>query len=256
MFGQVPRVLWQERLHPDRRNRIPLTVNCVLIQSPQGNILVDSGIGVKRRDLVKERFAGVAGRLLRGLRSHDLSPRDINYVILSHLHFDHAGGCTKLDRNGDAVPTFPKAKYLVQRAAWEGALNPNERSRPSFFLDDFTSLGQRGQLALLDGDCEVVPGVQAKLTGGHTPGHQVVIINQGGERVAYFADLIPTSHHLSLPWIGAIDTHPEEVLERKRALLQEAEKDGWLIIFSHDVEHQAGYLERRSGKLRLRPVNL
>ena len=256
LFGQVPRVLWQERLRPDRQNRIPIGMNCVLIQSPRGNILVDTGVGTKRRDLMKERYAVTASKLMQGLRAHGLSPRDIHYVILSHLHFDHAGGSTRLDRRGQVIPTFPRARYLIQRAAWQDAVQPNERGRYAYFPDDFLPLEERGQVDLLDGDTEVIPGVWTRVTGGHAPGHQVVMLSQGGERIVFLGDLVPTNHHLSLAWIGAVDTFPEETLARKRELLAQAEREGWLVIFSHDASHQAGYLERRDGRLRLRPVRL
>jgi len=197
-----------------------------------------------------------SSRLVRELRNRGLSPRDITGVILTHLHFDHSGGSTRLDRSGVPVPTFPSATYYVQRSEWEEAINPNERSSDSYHSDDFLPLEERGQICLLDGDTEVAPGVRVRVTGGHCDGHQMVLVNYGGERVAYFGDLIPTPHHLRLPYIAAMDRSPEHTLDFKKEMLDEAERNGWLIIFSHGLQERAGYLERRNGDFNFRPVEL
>ena len=256
MFGQVPKVLWEKMAAPDRRNRITLGMNCLLIQNGDQRILVDTGVGTKESERIKDRYGLGSSHLSREIRSHGLTPRDITVVVLTHLHFDHCGGGTRLDRSGVAVPTFPAATYYVQRASWEEATSPNERAKPSYHSDDFLPLEQRGQLCLLDGDAEVAPGIRVRVTGGHSRGHQMVLVNYGGERVAFPGDLIPTPHHLQLPYISSLDQFPEDTLATKRALLEEAERCGWLLVFSHGLGDRAGYVEKRNGDLNFRPVEL
>ncbi|MFC1935684.1 MBL fold metallo-hydrolase [Chloroflexota bacterium] len=256
MFGQVPKVLWEKMEAPDRRNRITLGMNCLLIQNGNQCVLVDTGAGTKEPEQIKDRHGLGSSQLPRELRSRGLTPRDITTVILTHLHFDHCGGSTRLDRSGVAIPTFPTATYYVQRVAWEEAMSPNERAKPSYHSDDFLPLEQRGQVCLLDGDAEVAPGIRVRVTGGHSRGHQMVLVHYGGERVAFFGDIIPTRHHLGLPYIASLDQFPEDTLDVKRALLEEAERRGWLLVFSHGFGERTGYLERRNGDWNFRPVDM
>ena len=256
MFGLVPKVLWEEKALADRRNRVTLGLNCLLIKNGNHCTLVDTGVGSKEPDNLKDRYGLGSSQLSKELRNRGLTPKDITGVILTHLHFDHAGGSTRLDRAGEAVPTFSSAKYYIQSAAWEEATCPNERSRASYHTDDFLPLKERGQVQLLDGDDEIAPGVHVRVTGGHCQGHQIVLVKYGGERVAFLGDLIPTPHHLRLPYITAFDRFPDDTLERKRALLSEAEKGGWLLVFAHGAKERAGYLERRNGNLSFRPIEL
>ena len=256
IFGQVPKVQWEQMAGPDRRNRISLGLNCLLVQNGKHCILIETGVGTKEPQLIKERYGLGTSRLTRELRNRGLTPRDITDVILTHLHFDHSGGSTRQDRSGVAVPSFPVATYHIQRDAWEDAVNPNERFSDSYHSDDFLPLVQRGQICLLDGDAEVAPGVQVTVTDGHSRGHQVVFVNYGGERVAFLGDLIPTRHHLQLPLIASFDQAPDDTLVRKRELLENAERGGWLLVFSHGLDQRAGYLERRNGDWNFRPVDL
>ncbi|MFQ5875020.1 MAG: MBL fold metallo-hydrolase, partial [Dehalococcoidia bacterium] len=248
----VPKPLWEKRVRADRRNRVQLGLNCLLVQSNSMNILVDTGVGRKEPEKTKDIYGLATGRLLRGLKSHGLTPRDISIVALTHLHFDHVGGCTRYDSKGKLVCTFPKAKYMVQRADWEEASNPNERNSAGYHRDDFEPLSEKGRLELLDGDTEIVPGVVTRVTGGHSRGHQVIIVGNGRRKAVILGDLVSTSHHLPLPYIPAFDLYPMETLEKKRCLLEQAEDEGWLLIFAHDNAKVAGYLERRNGKVYLR----
>ena len=256
VFGQVPKAQWELQIKPDRRNRVRLGLNCLLIQTPKMNILVYTGAGSKRPDKFKELYGLNGNKLLKGLRNLGLTARDIDVVILSHLSFDHAGGCTKLDRTGNAVPTFPKAKYLVQRVSWEEANHPNERFKDSYYEDDFLPLEEKGLLELLDDECEVIPGVTVKVTSGPSAGHQIVLVQRGGERIVYASDLIPTPHHLPLQYIPAIDEHPNDTLVQKRELLEMVMGGGWVIAFGHGNEHRAGYVQQRNGKPQLLPVEM
>jgi glyoxylase-like metal-dependent hydrolase (beta-lactamase superfamily II) len=256
MFGQVPKVAWEAKVPTDRRNRVTLGLNSLLIQVGGRTVLVDAGVGSKELDNEKDTYGLVPSRLMKGLRSLGLTPKDIDAVILTHLHFDHSGGCTRLDRVGDLVPAFPKAKYYVQRVCWQDACSPNERCRQIHRDEDFRPIEERGQLELLDGDADIFPGLSVRVTDGHARGHQVVLLNHGGERIAFLGDLVPTPYHLDLAAISAYDQYPEETLEMKRDFLSQASKAGWLLVFSHGHNLKAGYLERRNGDTFLRPVEL
>ena len=256
MFGQVPKTDWENNVTIDRKNRITLGLNCLLLQVNGNNVLVDTGIGSKDIENDKEALGLGPSRLLKGLKTVGLGPKDVHAVVLSHLHFDHSGGCTRIDRSGSVEPTFPRAKYYVQSACWDEACNPNERCHATFRRDNFLPIEERGQLELLCGDSEIFPGLNVIVTDGHARGHQVVMFNHGGERVVFLGDIVPTHHHLNLGVISAFDNSPETTLECKKDLLCQAEKQGWLLVFSHGNDAKAGYLERRGGTTYLRPVEL
>ena len=259
MFGLVPKVAWESCVTTDRKNRISLGLNCLLLQASGKNVLVDTGVGCKDDDIDDDSIVNVGmshGRLIKGLKGAGVAPRDIDAVILSHLHFDHSGGCTRMNRAGEVVTTFPNATYYVQEASWEEAKHPSGRCPAVHKPDNFLPLEEHGQLELLDGDSEIFPGLNVMVTGGHAPGHQMVMFTHGGERVAYLGDLVPTPFHLNPAVISAFDSSPEETLERKQEILSEAERQDWLLVFPHGHAVKAGYLERRSEKVCLRPVEL
>ena len=256
LFGVVPKPLWERKVRADRRNRVQMGLNCLLIQSNGTNILVDTGVGKKEPDKLKDIYGISAGKLQRGLKQYGLTPKDIHMVILTHLHFDHVGGSTRFDSKGNVVCTFPKAKYIVQRTDWEEAMNPNERNAAAYHRDDFEPLNEKGQLELIDGDSELVPGVLARITGGHSGGHQVIVVGNGRRKAAILGDLVSTNHHLPLAYIPAFDMYPMDTLKVKRDILEQAEDEGWLLIFSHDTEKVTGYLERRGGKVYLREAKV
>ncbi|MSQ11820.1 MAG: MBL fold metallo-hydrolase [Dehalococcoidia bacterium] len=256
VFGQVPKVLWQEVAKPDGRNRVRLGLNCLLVRTPNGNVLIDTGVGRKVDDRRKENYGLDAGKLMGGLRNLGLKATDIDYVTFSHLHFDHAGGATKFNRKREAVPTFPKAKYFIQEACWEDATHPNERGRDAYESLDYRPLADRGQLELVRGEKEIIPGVLLRETGGHCKGHQMVLINSAPRKVAFVGDIIPTPSHIRLPYITAFDQYPEQTLEYKRQLLKQAEEDQWILVFSHGYDAHAGMLERKDGRYQLKPIDL
>ena len=256
VFGQVPKSQWETQIKPDRRNRIRLALNCMLVQTPKLNILVDTGAGAKRQDKFKEAYGLNGNKLLKGLRALGLTARDIDVVVLSNLQFDHCGGCTKLDRAGNAVPTFPKAKYLVQRVSWQEANHPNERFKNSFYENDFQPLEDKGLVEFVDGDFEVIDGLTVKVTNGPSKGHQIVLVERGSEKVAYVSDLIPTPHHLPLAYIPAMDENPSETLVQKKDFLDMAVDGGWLVIFGHGNDHKAGYVRQKNGASQLLPIDV
>lgn len=254
IFGPLPKMNWENVVTTDRKNRLTMSLNCMLVDCAGKKVLIDTGIGPKDNFQDKERYGRVPSRLMRSLKGLGLGPRDIDAVILSHLHFPHAGGCTRMDRLGDMVPTFPKATYYVQRAAWEDAQNPSLRSVEAYRADDFLPIAEKGQLELLDGDIELMPGLNLIVTDGHSSGHQIAVLSYGGERVVYLGDLVPTPHHLGMTIISSFDHEPETTLDQKRIVLAEAERQGQLLIFAHGHETRAGYLERRQDMTYLRPV--
>ena len=256
VFGQIPKSEWETQIKPDRRNRVRLGLNCVLIMTPEKNILVDTGAGSKRTAELKEKFGLNGNKLMRNLKSYGLTARDIDVVVLTQLQFAHSGGCTKLDRTGAAVPIFPKAEYVVQEECWNEAINPNERFKTQFFEDDYAPLADRDLIRFLDGEEEIIPGVTVSVADGPAKGHQVVFIERGSERIVLAGDLIPTPYHLPLTYIPADSEFPNETLAQKRQLIETAMDGGWLIIFGHGNECSSGYVRDRGGKPQFIPVKL
>ncbi|MFW6195315.1 MAG: MBL fold metallo-hydrolase [Chloroflexota bacterium] len=257
VFGLVPKTVWERDTKPDRKNRVRLGLNCLLIQTPERNILVDTGVGGRHPERNKELYGLSSSRLLRNLRAQGLTVRDIDTVILTCLHFDHAGGVTRLDRQGNVVPTFPNANVLVQRSAADALDTPNERAALALGYtanEDIRVIDEAGKLERLDGDTEIIPGVRTVVTDGPADGHQSVFIDIGSERIAYLSDLVPTPSHVNLPYITAYDRRPDSTLEQKRRFLERIEQEGWLMVFAHGYDHVAAYLERRKDQVCLRPV--
>jgi glyoxylase-like metal-dependent hydrolase (beta-lactamase superfamily II) len=256
MFGQIPKGQWQDWMPADRRNRVKLGLNSLLVRIGTQNFLVDTGTGGKHTVERRDDFGLVTSQLLSGLKANGLGVQDIDGVVLSSLHLEHTGGCTRVNRRGEVVPTFPQATYYVQREALEEATSPTERHVDAFIKDDFVPLFEKGRLHLVDGEYTIAPGFFVRKASGPAEGHQIAVITHGGERVAFLGDLVPTPYHLQLACISAADRHPEETLQTKRAVLSEAVREGWLLIFSHGIQDRAGYLENRAGRLYLRPITL
>ena len=242
MFGVVPKTLWERKIPADARNRIPLGMRCLLIEHPDALVLIDTGAGNKETD----RFYGIYGienapvgsvgptQLESALADAGFSAADVTMVINSHLHFDHAGGNTRRQDDGTIALSFPNAKYVMRRGEWDWAHHTNERTSASYFPHNFDLVRDAGQLELVDGDIEVLPGVQLRHTPGHTPHHQGVLITSGAERMFYLADLAPTTSHVPLPWIMGYDVEPLVTLETKRRLWAEATDEAWTMVFEHD----------------------
>lgn len=250
MFGTVPKSLWERQEHADEKNRIPLSLGVLLIRTPRGhNILVDTGLSSKYDANVKfNRIYSVERTPLRDqLKARGLSPSDIHLVINTHLHFDHAGGDTELE-DGKPVPAFPKARYLVQKDEWEDANSPHERSQASYMEENFAPLEDHKSLDLVSGDYEIEPGLRVKRSGGHTRGHQCVVIESEGRTGIFLGDLIPTRAHVPLPYIMAYDLYPVDTLECKRAFYAQAVERDWTLIFQHDVGRRHAKLGVHEGR--------
>ncbi len=241
MFGVVPKALWARRAPPDDRNRIPLALRCLLVEHDDGLVLIDTGIGNKESgkfiDIYGVENAGQNGRtkLEDALRELGHGPEDIRWVINTHLHFDHAGG--DLSREGLA---FPRARYVVQKRELDFARHTNERTAGSYLPHNFEGV----PFELIDGETEILPGIRGLPTPGHVPYHQSILLESGGEKACFVADLVPTSAHLPLPWIMGYDLEPLVTLETRRRLYQRAEAEEWLLVFEHDPQVVSGRLAR------------
>ena len=241
MFGVVPRPLWEKRIAPDARHRIPLGMRCLLVEHKSGLVLIDTGAGNKENEKFHDIYgvenAGAAGgtQLEDGLRQLGVSPDDIAIVINTHLHFDHAGGNTTRRPDGSIAPTFPKAKYVLQAGEYEYATHTNERTAASYLPHNFVPVHDAGQFYMVRGETAVVAGITVVPTPGHVPHHQGVKLESDGEVAFYTADLVPTAAHLPLPYIMGYDVEPLVTLESKRRILKAALDERWLLVFEHDA---------------------
>jgi glyoxylase-like metal-dependent hydrolase (beta-lactamase superfamily II) len=235
MFGVVPKTLWNRTNPADEFNRIAMTMRSLLIESPDRKILVDTGPGEKDGESFREIYAidTTHHNLLKSLAEHGLKPDDITDVILTHLHFDHVGGATRIEK-GESVPLFEHARHYVQKRQFEHAIKQMERDKASYFPRNYVPLKSAGLLELVDGPGEIIPGIEMILVEGHTPGQQTVRIFDGNGALWFPADLIPMSSHVPLPYIMGYDLFPVTTLEEKKRLLPQAASEQWVVIFEHD----------------------
>ncbi len=245
MFGIIPKPLWAKTNPPDERNRIELAARALLIIGNGRKILVDNGNG--------EKFTGKQIEIYRldhsrftldaSLRERGLTREDITDVLLTHLHFDHAGGST-IREDGHLKPAFPNARYYVQRSHWEQALHPTEKDRGSFMPDDYLPLKEHGVLEFLDGEGELFPGISLLVMNGHTVAQQLPRISDGRTTLLYCCDLFPTTSHIPLPYIMAYDIRPLTTLDEKKKILAAAVEERWTLFFEHDPLTVAGNVQR------------
>ncbi len=276
MFGVVPKPLWERRITPDQRNRIPLALRCLLVEHDAGPVLIDTGVGNKESDKFRDIYgvenAGRTGptQLEDALAAAGFRPEDVRWVINTHLHFDHAGGNTFIPLHRPPSPsippagrtegavaqlTFPNATYVVQQRELEFATHTNERTAASYLEHNFAPVGAAGRWRLVNGETELLPGIRLVPTPGHVPHHQSVVIADGGERACFLGDLVPTSAHVPLPWIMGYDLEPLVTLETKRALLSRAEADGWILVFEHDPTRALGRVVREGKSFGCAPLD-
>jgi glyoxylase-like metal-dependent hydrolase (beta-lactamase superfamily II) len=260
MFGVVPKLLWEKRIPADERNRIPLALRCLLVETPDGLVLVETGLGNKENEKFRDIYgvdnapsagSGHPDRLQEAVAAAGFSAADVSVVIDTHLHFDHAGGNTFADAEGRVHLSFPNATYHVQRGEWEWAHRANERTSASYLPHNYDPVMEAGRLELGDGDGEFVPGVSVYRTPGHCPHHQSVLVASEGETACFLADVIPTMAHLPLPWIMGYDVEPLVTLESKRALLRRAVEERWLLVSTHDPFVPWGYAAQDGKNVRL-----
>ncbi len=259
MFGVVPKSLWEKRIPADERNRIPMTMRCLLVEHPSGLILIDTGAGNKENAKFKDIYGieneGADGLtwLEDGLKEIGVAPTDISLVINSHLHFDHAGGNTRIRPDGSVEISFPNATYIVKRGEFDYATHTNERTAASYFDRNYVPIESADKIEFVSREKEIVKGIRVIPTPGHTPFHQSIMIESAGERAFYFADLVPTSAHLPLPWIMGYDVEPLVTLETKRRILKQAVDEHWVVIFEHDARTAWGRVAVDAKGYRLLP---
>lgn len=255
MFGTVPKVLWEKSNPADEKNRIQMEARGLLLKSSQANILIDCGNGGDFIDKYGEKLGSKFNEmynisddgpsLKKSLTYHGLEFEDIDHVILTHLHFDHAGGGTR-SVNGQLKPTFPNAKYHLQKKNLETASAPNLREKASYFPANYQPLLDAGVLNLLDGAAEhFLPGISAQISNGHTQGHQMIRISDGKLTLVYCGDVVPTSSHVRLPWVMGYDLSPMMLIEEKSRYLGPAADQSWYLFFEHDPYCDAALIVRQ-----------
>ena len=249
MFGVVPKPLWEKRAPADERNRIHLGMRPLLVRDTKRLMIIDAGIGDKM-DAKNAEIYGLDRRenLDVTMARAGVKPEDVDLVIASHLHFDHAGGFTVQDASGALRPRFPNARYAISHGEWEDATHPHERNRASYIAENFVPLQEAGMADFLRGDQEIVTGIRTRRTGGHTRYHHTIFIESDGKTAVFAADLMPTTAHVDAPWIMGYDLYPMETLEFKKLFLKEAIEREYLVFFEHDPEVAAGYIREKNGR--------
>jgi glyoxylase-like metal-dependent hydrolase (beta-lactamase superfamily II) len=252
-FGVVPKVLWERKAKPDEKNRVPTGLNSVVVRTGEQTVLIETGIGNKLSEKMQEIY-GQPAKLLENLSAAGIAPEEIDIVINSHLHFDHCGWNT-VRKGEQTVATFPRAKYFAPLGEWEYSRHPSQRDGISFISANYDPLVESGQMTLLKGGEEIVPGISVRTFPGHTAHMQAIIVSSGGQTACYISDLIPSSAHMDLAWGMSFDLYPLDVIESKQRYYEESAREEWLTMFTHDPEIPWGYIERdEKGKMRLRPV--
>jgi glyoxylase-like metal-dependent hydrolase (beta-lactamase superfamily II) len=275
-FGVVPKVMWSRRIVSDEKNYVTAGLNSLLIRTGKQTVLVETGMGNKLSERMV-KFYGQPAQLLDHLAAGGVAPEDIDIVINTHLHFDHCGWNTVRDKNDKVVPTFPRAKYYAPEGEWQYARHPSERDSISFISENYDPLVESGQMTLLKGGEEIVPGISVRAFPGHTPHMQAVIVrgtlangsdgkgatsvvplDAPGERASapegtganppttacYISDLIPTTSHIDLTWGMGFDLYPLQTIESKKQYYAQAIPEKWLTVFTHDAKTPWAYLEK------------
>lgn len=253
MFGVVPRVLWEKERAPDAENRIELAMNVLLVENDGRRILIDTGAGTKAADKARRMYRLEPLSPIEILAPAGLAPEQIDIVVNTHLHFDHAGGNTVRGPSGEPRAAFPNAEYVVQAGEVDAAARPNERTRASYFAEDFDPLRREGRLRLVEGDLALTPHLRLTLAPGHTPHMQIPILATRERTLAFLADLVPTASHVPYPFIMAYDLDPLATLATKKRLLPVAAREEWILVFEHDARIPVGTLAEEGGRLRARP---
>jgi len=236
MFGVVPKVLWQKKYPPSEDNYIPLSAWPLLVRTPQALVLIESGIGNKLTDKQKKIYRiKQEWSILEDLKKLNIAREDINYVILTHYDFDHAGGVVMQDDGGNLSLTFPKADHIIQKKEWEDVLMPNIRSVNTYWPVNIELMKDNGRLHLVNGTTDIVPGISVVHTGGHNGGHQIVTMTSQGEKALHLGDLLPTHAHANPLWVMAYDNFPMESISLKEHWIKQGIADGVWFTFYHDT---------------------
>jgi glyoxylase-like metal-dependent hydrolase (beta-lactamase superfamily II) len=252
-FGVIPKIMWSRKAVADEKNYVQAGLNSLLVRTGKQNVLIETGMGNKLSERMV-KFYGQPAELLANLAAGGVAPEDIDIVINTHLHFDHCGWNT-VRKDGKIVPTFPRAKYYAPEGEWQYARKPSERDSISYIPDNYDPLVQSGQMTLLKGGEEIVPGITVKTFPGHTAHMQAVIVESGGSTACYISDLIPTAAHIDLTWGMAFDLYPLQTIESKKQYYAKAIAERWLTVFTHDPKTPWSYVEKDdAGKMVARPT--
>ncbi len=255
MFGSVPKALWEKKAPADARNRITMAMRPLIVRGAR-TMIIDAGLGDKEGAKFLDTFGVDRARSLDvTMAEAGISPEDVDIVLATHLHFDHAGGFTVRDAGGRLRPRFPRAQYIVRRGEWEDATHTNARTRASYLADNYLPLAEAGVLQLVDDDATIMPGVRVRRTGGHTMHHQMVWIESKGTTAAYAADMMPTAAHVADAWISGFDLYPLDTLTAKQQFAKEAMEKDTLVFFPHDPAVAAGYIKEQNGKRIVQPAS-
>jgi glyoxylase-like metal-dependent hydrolase (beta-lactamase superfamily II) len=241
-FGVVPKIMWSRKAAADEKNYVQAGLNSLLIRTGKQTVLVETGMGNKLSDRMV-KFYGQPAQLLANLAAGGVAPEDIDIVINTHLHFDHCGWNT-VRKDSKIVPTFPRAKYYAPEGEWQYARRPSERDAISYIPDNYDPLVQSGQMTLLKGGEEIVPGISVKTFPGHTANMQAVIVASGGRTACYISDLIPTTAHIDLTWGMSFDLYPLQTIESKKQYYAKAIPEKWVTVFTHDPKTPWAYVEK------------
>lgn len=255
MFGVIPKTMWEKVAPPDASNRIVLAMNSLLIFAGGKRILVETGAGDKLSPKLRAIYDQDGPRLTEGLRAYGLHPDEIDIVVDTHLHFDHCGGNTRIEKD-KVVPAFPNARYVVHKGEFEHAKTPTERDRASYMPDNYMPIEAANKFSLIEDDRVIAPGVELIRAPGHTANMLCVKLEGGGKTAFLFADLVPMTPHLGLPWIMGYDLYPMQTLENKKKWIPQVVQGEWMALFSHDPHTPAGYLREREGKVEVEPVKV
>lgn len=253
-FGVVPKVMWSRKLAANDKNYVTAGLNSLLIRTGRETVLVETGMGNKLSPRMA-KFYGQPAQLLDNLASGGVTPEDIDIVINSHLHFDHCGWNTVREGNGNFVATFPRAKYYAPEGEWEYARHPSERDAISFISENYDPLVESGQMTLLKGGEEIVPGISVETFPGHTAHMQGVLVRSQGKTACYISDLMPTTAHIDITWGMGFDLYPLQTIESKKQYYARAVPEKWLTIFTHDAKTPWAYVEKDElGKMVARGI--
>lgn len=251
MFGVIPKSMWSKLCPSDNNNLVEMDVNPLIVKTGKEILVLDTGFG----DTLTEKQIKIYGLTQptqwdEALAVNSIQPEQVTGVIFTHAHADHAMGALKAGKDGAPQLRFPNAKYYVQKREWQDAMNPNERTAATYLVDKLRLFEDSGKLVLLDGDGELFPGISVKVLGGHTPGMQAVIVDGGGQRVIYPADLMPMAAHIKIPYVAAVDLDPITTMNQKRWLHDKMLKEDWIIAFDHDIDYKfAKFKEDENGKV-------
>ena len=242
-FGIVPKVIWSNLVTPDELNRVKLNSNPLLVKTDKHNVLIDPGLGnkysVKQKKIFKISYEPSIEKCLNEI---GMTADDIDIVVATHLHFDHVGGCTKIE-NEKIVPTYKNAIHYFQKNEWEDATHPNQRTKGTYYLENYVPLMEAGLVKLVEGNVEIISGISVEVTGGHTKYHQIVFAKSKGETAVYFGGILSAVTHIKIPYTMGFDLYPVDIMKKRQELYQRAIKENWLVCLEHDPENRAGYFK-------------